>query len=294
VTRKVPIVVGIGEVLWDRFPQGDLLGGAPANFAFHAGQLGAAGRIVSRLGRDADGDRLAAELSAQGVSIDYLQRDDKFPTGTVLVQLKDGQPSYEISTPVAWDYLEWTPQLEELARQTDGVSFGTLSQRNAASRATIQTFLQHTPRNTVRLFDINLRQSFWSREVIEEGLKQTTVLKLNEHELPMLSKLLGTADDGRKFSAQMRSDYGIQTVALTLGEQGCVLYGNGEEIISKPPPIEFKDAVGAGDAFSAALMLGLLRGDSLRDIADRANRVGAYVASQAGAMPKLPGTFVTL
>ncbi len=294
MTRKVPIVVGIGEVLWDRFPQGDLLGGAPANFAFHAGQLGAAGRIVSRLGRDADGDRLAAELSAQGVSIDYLQRDDKFPTGTVLVQLKDGQPSYEISTPVAWDYLEWTPQLEELARQTDGVSFGTLSQRNAASRATIQTFLQHTPRNTVRLFDINLRQSFWSREVIEEGLKQTTVLKLNEHELPMLSKLLGTADDGRKFSAQMRSDYGIQTVALTLGEQGCVLYGNGEEIISKPPPIEFKDAVGAGDAFSAALMLGLLRGDSLRDIADRANRVGAYVASQAGAMPKLPGTFVTL
>ncbi len=283
-----PVIVGLGEVLWDRFPEADRLGGAPANFAFHAAQLGARARIVSRIGRDPDGARLGQALADQDVSRDHLQIDPVHPTGTVLIQLRDGQPAYEIPAPAAWDFLEWTPDLEQLAAQADAVSFGTLAQRNPVSRATIRQFVRSTPATALRLFDINLRQSFYSREVIEFGLAHATVVKLNGDELGVVARLFNWPADAGALAARAREIFGVRGIALTLGAGGCELYFEGAAVRSVPPPIECRDAVGAGDAFSAALILGLLGGEPLQSVADRANEVGAFVASQSGAMPRLP------
>jgi fructokinase len=288
VTDRAPLVVGIGEVLWDRFPDADRLGGAPANFAFHAAQLGASSRMISRIGRDDLAERLVAVLAEHEINTDYIQRDSKYATGTVLVHLNQGQPTYEITAPVAWDYLEMTPELEQIAQRVDAVAFGSLAQRNPVSRATIQGFLRSVPDRAFRLFDINLRQSFYTREVIEFGLAHATVLKLNGDELPTLARIFDWSPKPDAFAARARAAFGLKGVALTLGEAGCEIFYENDFVRSTPPAINCRDAVGAGDAFSAALVMGLLRNESLQNVADRANEVGAFVASQLGAMPRLP------
>jgi len=292
--EKAPRVIGLGEVLWDRFPDGDRLGGAPANFAFHAGQLGAAARVVSRVGHDADGARLLKTLRHEGINTDYLQDDPGHATGTVRVQLNAGQPAYEISAPVAWDFLAWTPKLEQLAATVEAVSFGTLAQRHETSRATIQKFVQHTPKSAVRLFDINLRQKFYSREVIEFGLLNATVLKLNGEELAAIGAIFEWTGEPPALIDRLLKIFPLKGIAVTLGERGCHLYYGTEQVHSTAPKIDFKDAVGAGDAFAAALVMGLLRQDRLQAIADHANEIGAYVASQWGATPRLPEAVTTL
>ncbi|MGV3608526.1 MAG: carbohydrate kinase family protein [Planctomycetaceae bacterium] len=287
-----PLVVGIGEILWDRFPDGDRLGGAPANFAFQAGQLGAKAQVVARLGRDSDGDRILTELAREGVSLEFLQRDDFHPTGTVLVELREGQPTYTITQNVAWDFLEATPALMDLAAHVDAVCFGTLAQRSPTSRETIQQFVERCPERAIRLFDINLRQQFFDKPTLQFGLKMASVLKLNADEVQVLPKLLGWLDlDGAArdaIAARLLQQFDLELVAITLGAEGCELHTPHKVIRSKAPAVECVDAVGAGDAFSAALVMGLIKKSPLQHIADHANSVGAFVASQRGAMPPLP------
>lgn len=287
-----PVVVGIGEILWDRFPDGDRLGGATANFAFQAGQLGAKAQVVSRLGQDADGDRIRQQLTEAGISLQYLQQDARHPTGTVIVELADGQPTYTITQHVAWDYLETTTPLIDLAAHVDAVCFGTLAQRHSVSRETIQEFVERCPERSIRLFDINLRQHFFDRATLQFGLKVATVLKLNADELLALPKLLewqGLANaNSQQICQRLLNEFDLDLVALTLGAQGCELHELGKVYYSEAPKVECVDAVGAGDAFSATLVMGLLKKLPHQQIADHANRVGAFVASQRGAMPKLP------
>jgi fructokinase len=284
-----PVVVGLGEVLWDRFPDGDRLGGAPANFAFHAGQLGARAKLVSRVGLDSDGDRLLVALAEERVDRKFLQKDAQHQTGLVRVKFTDGQPIYDIVRPVAWDFLNWTAEIAALAKAADAVAFGTLAQRNEKSRATIQRFIHAVPLEAFRLFDVNLRQHFYNRGVIEFGLDNATLLKLNGDELTVLAEMFhwGGAHEEQVIELLLKN-HALKGVAVTHGENGCHLYYDGEMVRSAAPKTEVRDTVGAGDAFSAALVMGLLRNEPLQVVADRANEIGAYVASQAGGMPRLP------
>ncbi len=287
-----PIVVGIGEILWDRFPDGDRLGGAPANFAFQAGQLGAKAQVVARVGRDSDGERIRQQLRDAGISLDFLQQDDNHPTGTVIVKLDDGQPTYTITRNVAWDYLEATTSLMDLAAHVDAVCFGTLAQRSDTSRETIQQFIERCPERSIRLFDINLRQQFYDRTTLQFGLKIASTLKLNADEIAALPRILAWEKlehaTPAEIAKRLLEEFDLDLVALTLGAEGCELHTSGKVVYSKAPAVECVDAVGAGDAFSAALVMGLLKKRPLQAIADHANRVGAFVASQRGAMPMLP------
>ncbi len=284
-----PVVVGLGEVLWDRFPDGDRLGGAPANVAYTASRLGAEGRIASRVGADEPGRRLKRELAARGLPVDDIQDDPALPTGSVAVELLAGQPRYVIATPAAWDALEFTPAWERLAARADAVCFGTLARRDPRSRAAIGRFLERVPRRGVRLFDLNLRQSFYDLDVIEAGLRAANALKLNEEEGQRLAALLGAPAEA--VIARLFEAYPLEWIALTRGAAGCELHSRGETVRAAAPPVACVDAVGAGDAFTAALLLGLAGRRPLREIAERANRLGAHVASRPGAMVEIPPGF---
>jgi fructokinase len=282
-----PRVAGIGEILWDRFPDGDRLGGAPANFAFHAGQLGADAQIVSRIGNDPDGEQLARLLSTRGLSDAFIQRTDLHATGIVRVEINAGQPTYIIEQPAAWDFIEMSDELKALASELDAVCFGTLAQRNPVSRQAIQQFVQLCPKKTTRLFDINLRQAFYDAEVIEFGLDHATLLKLNGEELEVLSKLFQWTSSEHAIK-EIFARYPIELIAVTLGEKGCEIVTREGKVRAAAPKITCVDAVGAGDAFSAALVTGLLADLPLEKVAEKANRTGAFVASQPGAMAPLP------
>jgi fructokinase len=281
-------IVGIGEVLWDVFADQRRLGGAPANFAFHAVQLGHEASIVSRVGNDEPGRELLAALRAHTTSTRYVQTDPQHPTGTVQVALApDGTPEFTISPNVAWDYLQLDEPLLELARGADAVCFGTLAQRSPATRNTIQAFLAAAPR-ALKIFDVNLRQHFWSAQLIQTNLAHTHVLKLNSDEQRELARLLGGPGEPLGWARDMIERYKLRLVCITRGPEGCVLVsadGHAEHPGLKVPII---DTVGAGDAFTAALVSGYLAGWPLAVLAEHANRVGAYVASQAGATPPLP------
>jgi fructokinase len=286
-------VAGIGELLWDRFPDGDRLGGAPANFAFHAGQLGADAWIISRVGSDLDGDRLIQRLEARGLATEFVQRDATHPTGSVRVELKSGQPEYIIENCVAWDNLDTTPELISQGAHLDALCFGTLAQRHSVSRRTIQEFILQCPKTTMHFFDINFRQNFYTPEIVDFGLAHATVLKLNEEELPTLAGLFGLSTQTNLAAATIFQRYPLKWIVLTRGAQGCEIHSREQTVHSKAPAISCADAVGAGDAFSAAIVTGLLRNETLQEVAHHANRVGAFVASQSGAMPFLPVEFKT-
>jgi len=285
--ERRPLVIGLGEILWDRFPDGDRLGGAPANVAFHAGQLGARGVPASRIGIDADGERLASELKARGLSLEAVQRDPLRPTGIVRVTLDQGQPSYVIEPDSAWDGLEFTPEWEALAARADAVCFGTLAQRSPTARETIRRFVGGTAPGALRCFDINLRQNFYDLDSVEFGLSHATVLKLNGGELEAVAGLFGWPLSTEAVCQRLFERFPLGWIALTHGAEGCELRSRTETFRSAAPRVECVDAVGAGDAFSAALIVSLLQGRLPQEAADRANRIGAYVAGQAGAMPTL-------
>jgi fructokinase len=289
VTRPAPLVVGIGEVLWDKFPDGNRLGGAPANFAYHAGQLGARAKLVSRVGLDSDGDELMQGLRAVGVDRRDLQKDAQHSTGEVRVKLDEGQATYEIVKNAAWDFLAWTEDMAALATMTKALSYGTLAQRNDCSRITIQRFVRAAPIDSLRLFDINLRQNFYNRDIVEFGLDHATVLKANAAELGAIAEMFhwGGAKEEQVVELLFKH-HPLKYIAVTHGGDGCHLYHGTERIVSQAPTVTVADTVGSGDAFGAALVMGLLRGDPLQTVADRANEVGAFVASQPGGMPKLP------
>jgi len=285
-----PLVVGIGEILWDVLPSGRQLGGAPANFAWHAGALGARGLPVSCVGDDDDGREIIRRLRAMGMCCDYIFVDKAHPTGTVDVALdSSGVPTFVIHQNVAWDFIPFTDSLEQLAARAEAICFGSLAQRSPASRNTIRRFLEASRRQCVRVFDINLRQSFYSRQIIEDSLAAADVLKLNDQEMPVLMKLLDL-DGGEQAAAQsLMHRYDLRLIALTRGGAGSRLYLNDGDPVEHPGyPTKVVDSVGAGDAFTAALTVGILRGLPPERIGHAANRLASYVCSQPGATPAVP------
>ena len=285
---KRHIVVGLGELLWDLLPAGKQLGGAPANFAYITSLLGDEGIPASRLGQDALGEEAILRLRELALPTAFIQEDADHPTGTVQVEVDAaGQPRFEISESVAWDFLEWTPQWQRLAQQADAVCFGSLAQRSERSRATIRKFvLAARQRDAVRVFDVNLRQSFFSAQVLAESMMLATLVKLNHEELPRIMRLFELEHHREEDSARrLLSVHDLKLVCITRGNGGSLLISADE--CSEHPGFQVKvaDTVGAGDAFTAALVHGYLRGTPLAQINENANRVGAWVASQSGATP---------
>jgi fructokinase len=292
----VGIVVGLGEALFDLLPAGPVLGGAPLNVAVHAHQLGAEGILVSRVGHDMLGARLRAELASRSMSAAHLQSDPERPTGTVEVTLRNGEPQYDIVPDVAWDAIEFTPDLDALASRCAAVCFGSLAQRGSRSSQAILRFLDRASR-AVRLFDVNLRQRYYTRDVLTRSLERSTMVKLNETELPRVMDTLGLAAAGDVDDRieTLRRAFGLGVAVLTRGEGGTVLYSDRGRFEGTPvsyPALPGADNVGAGDACSAGLLIGMMRGWSPGRTVDLANHLGAYVASVPGATPRFPAALL--
>jgi len=278
-----PLAVGIGELLWDVFPQGRRLGGAPANFAYHASRLGCRGAVVSRVGDDGLGREALAKLDALGVDRSRVQMDPALPTGTVSVVLDgDGHPSYVIHENVAWDALACPDSLTSLAPEADVICFGTLASRDPRTRATLRRFLEAAGPRCLRFFDVNLRQAYHSPEAIRTLMGLCDILKLNEDELPVVAAACEVTGD---LLQGLRTRYGLKVVALTLGGKGSILCTEEERLEMPGLPVRIVDTVGAGDSFTAALAAGMAQGLDLRTIHRRATRLSAYVCTQEGAMP---------
>lgn len=282
-------VVGLGELLWDLFPAGKKLGGAPANFAYIASLLGNRGIPASRVGSDDLGNQARRQLRELGLNHDFVQTDAEHSTGTVSVEVDvSGQPRFTISRSVAWDFLEFTADWENLASQCDAVCFGSLAQRSPQSRGTIHRFVQATRKDAVRVFDVNLRQEFYTAEVIQQSMKLATIVKLNHEELPRILSLLALDGQDEESSARQLADiYSLDLICITRGHSGSLLVTPDGFHEHSGFRVKVADTVGAGDAFTAALVHEYLRGSSLERMNDTANRMGAWVASEAGATPTL-------
>lgn len=281
-------LVGLGELLWDLLPTGRQLGGAPANFAFHAQALGEEGKVVSCVGTDDLGHEAIELLQQLELDSSYVAFDDVHPTGTVTVQLHtNGTPCYKIHEGVAWDYMSWCDELAELAPSCDAVCFGTLAQRNHATRQSIRRFLESTRPECLRVFDINLRQSYFDASCIHESLELANVLKVNDEELPVAARLLQVGAGESEFLAEVANRYSLHLIAVTKGASGSRLFTSDYDGEQQPEPMEVVDTVGAGDSFAAAMTVGLLRGCDMDMIHRTANRLASYVCTQAGAMPVL-------
>ena len=282
-------LIGLGEILWDLLPSGRQLGGAPANFAYHAQALGATGTIISRVGTDQNGADIRNRLSQLGLSTDLLQIDPDVPTGTVSVELEDdGQPRYIIHENVAWDQIAATEETLRAAASADAICFGTLAQRSEKSRASIHQILSQTKHNALRILDVNLRQRFYSPELIERSLRIANILKINDAELPVLAELLRFNGDVRSQLAEIANRYSLRLIALTRGAHGSLLLANGRWSEHQGVPTSVADTIGAGDSFTAAMTLGYLFGWDLDKINNQANRVAAFVASRPGGTPDPP------
>jgi fructokinase len=280
-------IVGIGEVLWDIYRDRRYLGGAPANFVIHTSQLGDEGVLVSRAGDDGMGRELIQALRNRHLPVEAIQIDEKKPTGTVMVSLDvKGVPSFRCSQDVAFDYLQFTTVLETLAKNCDAVLFGTLAQRSPATRKTILRFLQ-SAKKAVRIFDVNSRASAEAlREIVPPSLEAATVLKVNRHELDMMQVILRREGEARrKFVDFLLKKYHLKLVAVTYGEGGCELFDGQTACKVDGLPVQEIDTTGAGDAFAAGLIHKLLRGAPLREIAEYANLLGAFLCTQSGATP---------
>lgn len=278
-------VVGLGEILWDVFPDGAVLGGAPGNFACHISALGQEGVVASIIGKDDWG--LRVKEAFKNLKAKTLFQEVDYPTGTVMVKLDgDGKASYTFTDNSAWDFLSFTEELKTLAGECDAVCFGSLAQRSHISRDAIYQFLDSTKTGCIRVFDINIRQKFYNREIIEQSLKRATVLKLNDEELPLLMELLDLHTETEIALRELIDGYNLDLIVLTMGSNGSLLYrAGGEQSYIIPPKIDVVDTVGAGDSFTAAVVNGLLNGDTLDDINRSANRLAAFVCSRKGGMP---------
>lgn len=279
-------IVGLGEVLWDVLPTGKQLGGAPANFAYVSKRLGNRGIVASRVGNDAAGREILDSLESTGVDVSHIQTDAKHQTGTVKVALENGQPSYEIIENVAWDFLELTENWRNLAKSCDAVCFGTLAQRNPVSRHTIQGFVKSVKTDCLRIFDVNLRQNYYSPEFIKDSLNLANIVKMNHEELPKLAEMfainsLNEIEQAKRLCGKFK----IRFLCLTRGGNGSLLLTEEETSEHCGIKVEITDTIGAGDAFTAAMSHGILLGWNLDEINEFANKVGAFIASQTGAMP---------
>ncbi len=281
-------VVGICEVLWDLLPSGPQLGGAPANFAYHAGQLGAGVQVITRVGRDAYGQKILQRFKEMNIDGGTVQLDDQLPTGTVNVLLNGGTPQFAIHRNVAWDALSSPQEAQEAAQSASAICFGTLAQRNRGAATVIQRLVASTPSTSLRVFDVNLRQNFYSEEILKQSLENANVLKLNDHELSAISLMFGLKGDVSQKIEQLARRFDFRLVALTRAEKGSLLHQSGNWSDLPGRKMEIVDTVGAGDAFTAALVMGLLNQFDLEDIHRIAEDVASFVCSQQGATPVLP------
>lgn len=283
-------VIGIGEALWDMLPEGKKLGGAPANFAYHACQFGLEGMAVSAIGQDSLGEEIVEALEAHHLPY-HLDRVE-YPTGTVQVTLdQQGVPQYEIKTDVAWDNIPYTKELAALAADCKAVCFGSLAQRNAVSRESIGLFLQAVPEDCLKVFDINLRQEFYNREVLEESFRRCDILKINDEELVVISRMFELP--GLSLEEKCRSlikTYNLQMLILTCGVNGSYVFYEGGMSFLDTPKVTVADTVGAGDSFTGAFVGSLLNGKTVPEAHETAVKVSAYVCTQSGAMPEVPDT----
>jgi fructokinase len=284
-------IAGIGEVLWDVFPDGELFGGAPANFACHCRALGARSYVIGCIGDDARGERAVEFLRSHDVDTSALAVSDVYETGTVVVTLDAaGKPSYEIKEGVAWDHLPYSDNLDAITRESDAVCFGTLGQRHATSRETIRKFLAATPSHCLRVYDINLRQSYFTEDTIRASLDLANALKLNDEELQVIAPMHDLEGSDETIIHSLLESYELELVALTRGTRGSLIVTQDAMSDAAGVEVAIADTVGAGDAFTAAMITGYLNNWSLDKTNQFANRVAAYVCSQFGAVPELPET----
>ncbi len=281
-------VIGIGEALWDMLPEGKKLGGAPANFAYHASQFGLEGMAVSAIGQDALGEEIVEALEEHRLPY-HLDRVE-YPTGTVQVTLDaQGVPQYEIKTGVAWDNIPYTKELADIAARTKAVCFGSLAQRNAVSRESIGLFLEAVPKDCLKVFDINLRQDFFNREVLEDSFRRCDILKINDEELVVIARMFelpGLALEEK--CRHLIKTYGLKMLILTCGVNGSYVFYEGGMSFLDTPKVTVADTVGAGDSFTGAFVGSLLNGKTVPEAHKTAVKVSAYVCTQSGAMPVIP------
>ncbi len=280
-------IVGLGEVLWDQLPGRTCLGGAPANFAYITTLMGDQGMVASRVGEDSAGLEALRRMEELGLNIDHIQTDSQRQTGSVTVQLdSNGLPRFDIAHPVAWDFMEWTEDWQHLAEKADAVCFGSLAQRSDESRATIRHFLRATSSRTVKIFDVNLRQSYYSPEVLTESMELADIVKLNDEELPKIMSLSKVPHKDELSSAQwLLRNHDLKLVCITRGGKGSLLVRHKDSSSHPGFCVRVADTVGSGDAFTAGLVHEYLQGASLDLMNEVANLVGAWVASEVGAMP---------
>jgi len=282
-------MIGLGEVLWDILPSGEVLGGAPANFAYMTSVLGEEGIVASRIGNDELGREACKALQRLGLNTSYLQQDTEHETGTAAVSIDAaGQPNFTISEPVAWDFLQWTAEWEELSRRADVICFGSLAQRSPESALAIESFLRNAPAKTLRICDVNLRESFYTEDVLRKSFQRAHIVKLNEQELHQISSLLnlGVGAD-ETLATRLLMEYSLRLVCITLGNRGSLLVSEHKTIEHRGFRVKVADAVGAGDAFTACMAHHYLRGHSLEEISESANRFASWVATQVGATPPI-------
>lgn len=279
-----PLVVGIGELLWDIFPTGKRAGGAPVNFVYHATQLGVTGYAISAIGKDELGNEILQELDKNNIvySIDSLD----YPTGTVKVKLNNGIPSYTIVENVAWDHIPLTQRSIDLVKKADAICYGTLSLRNEDSRKTITTLLSYAPKESLRFYDINLRQHYYSKDLIENLLQVANVFKINDEELITLKDLFNLKDTDEYVCKYFLNKYNLKYLILTAGDKYSIVYSKNEISRIETPKVEVADTVGAGDSFSGAFVQGILTGKTLKESHQQAVKISAFVCTQTGAWPE--------
>jgi fructokinase len=283
------LMVGLGEVLWDILPTGRVLGGAPANFAYMTNVLGDQGIVASSVGNDELGREACHLLQKLGLNTSYLQRDDLHETGIASVTIDGaGQPNFIIKESVAWDFLEWTADWKELSARADVICFGSLAQRSLTSADTIDRFLHSASAKTLRIFDVNLRQSFYNEDVLRKSFQYADIVKLNEQELIQVSFLFhlgaGTAEG---IARRLLQACDLKLVCITRADRGSLLVSREQTVEHAGFPVRVADAVGAGDAFTACLAHHYVRGNPLQQISEAANRFASWVATQRGATPPI-------
>lgn len=284
------IVVGMGEALWDVLPEGKKIGGAPANFAYHVSQFGLPSAVVSAVGKDTLGDEIIENFTSKGLN--HLIATVPYPTGTVQVEIDQaGIPQYDIKENVAWDNIPYTAMLENLAQRTKAVCFGSLAQRNIVSRKTINLFLDAMPQDsdTLVVFDVNLRQGFYNKEILCNSMRRCNILKINDEELVTVSRMFGYPGiDLQDKCWILLGKYNLKMLILTCGINGSYVFTPGNVSFQPTPRVEVADTVGAGDSFTAAFIASVLRGKSVAEAHRKAVETSAFVCTRKGAMPVLP------
>lgn len=278
-------VTGIGEVLWDMLPQGKKLGGAPGNFCFHAGNVGAKAALVSAIGKDEPGKEIKEILIGKGLH--FMPNYSDYPSGYVSVELNNGIPSYVIHEGVAWDDISLSPEAIDWIKSTDAICFGTLAQRSVISREAIFNAIQAAPDHALKVLDINLRQHYYSKDLLKKSFDLANLVKLNDEELVIVSEMFGLKGNENEQCKELMEKFGLKLLALTKGSEGSWLFTPSEESYQKVPKVEVVDTIGAGDSFTAVMVMGLLNNKPLAQLHREASEYAAKVCTYSGAMPAI-------